>query len=270
MNHFDSVASRFDDQAARWRDLYDDRQDVFSVIHVARRDWALSAVAELDLADGTMVLDAGAGAGGLTTALAQAGLRVVAVDASARMLELTKHAAAERGLGDRVTTVWADATSLPFDNEAFPVVVALGLLPWVSDPDAVLKELCRVTTRGGHVIVNADNFIRLSHALDPRESRRLAPLRATVATILGRSRSTEVLPKGQTADQLRRLVAESGLELIYLRPLGFGPFTFNRRHTLPHSIGRRANRVLQWLADRDVLKLASVSNMHLVLARRSE
>lgn len=268
MIHFDSVVSRFDEQASRWRDLYDDQEDVFSVIHRARRDWAVQAVTALGLPPGTMVLDAGAGAGGLAATFAESGLRVVGVDASARMLDVTNQTASAKGVRERVATVRADASALPFGDGSFPAVVALGLLPWVSDPRAVLNELARVTRSGGQVVVNADNAVRLAHVMDPRENPSLARLRIAVAALLGRSRTPGVLPQGQTAGELCQLVAESGLDLVSIRPLGFGPFTFNRKHTLPHRPGRALNHALQWLADRRLLRLASLGNMHLVLARR--
>lgn len=270
MIHFDSVVSRFDQQASRWRDLYEDQEDIFSVIHRARRNWAVQTVAALDLGPATIVLDAGVGAGGLAAALAESGLRVVGVDASARMLDLANQTASARGVGERVATARVDASALPFDDRSFSTVAALGLLPWVSDAGAVVQELARVTAPGGYVVVNADNAVRLSHLMDPRENPRLARVRITVATWLGRNRTPGVLPHGQRATELRQLVEASGLELVYLRPLGFGPFTFNRDHTLPHRAGRALNLVLQWLADRGLLGLASVSNMHLVLARRPD
>ncbi|HET6625225.1 MAG TPA: methyltransferase domain-containing protein [Nocardioidaceae bacterium] len=267
MAHLERFSDFFDQQASFWRDLYLE-EDVYASIHRERRGWALQKVSELALADDSVVLDAGMGAGGLATTVAEAGLRVVGVDASAGMLSLARKTVRDCDLDDRIVTVHADAEDLPFPDEAFPLVMALGLVPWVDDAGRLVKELARVTAAGGHVILNADNLTRLTHALDPLLNPRLARLRRAVAGALGRGRPHGVRVTLHTRSGFERLLADAGLEILEVRPLGFGPFTVAGTHLLPHSLARGLNRLLQRLADHGIPMVRSTGCQHLVLARR--
>jgi SAM-dependent methyltransferase len=246
--------------------LYDDRE-VFAAIHRARRDWALDAVSIARPASGSWVLEAGVGAGGLAATLAQTGLRVVGLDGSARMLELTAETARADGVGGRVAPVRSDVAALPFRPGSFPVVLALGLLPWVDDPEKVVGELSRVTRPGGHLILTADNSKGLSRRLDPRINPGLARVRRAIKSLLGLPTHRLVAARGQTARELGRLVGSAGLELVDLRTLGFGPFTLAGRRILPTRLELWLDRALQTLADRGALGLRSGGGTHLVVAR---
>lgn len=266
MSHQQLVSTRFDGQAGRWRDLYEGQQDVFADIHRARRAWALRTISRLEPGTDSAVLEAGVGAGGFAASLAATGLRVCGVDGSARMLELTRQSARAGGVDGRVEVVQADASRLPFPDRSFPIVVALGLLPWVDDAGRVLDELARVTAVGGHVVVNTDNPRRLTHALDPRMNPRLARVKQAVASWLGRPHG--VSPRGQTVAQIHGMVERAGLDLVYVHTLGFGPFTIAGHGLLPRRAGRVVNQALQRLADRGAVGLRSAGCMNLVLARR--
>lgn len=266
MNDRRAVATRFDVQAQRWHDLYDDHE-VFAAIHRARRDWALDAVSIARPASGSWVLEAGVGAGGLAATLAQTGLRVVGLDGSARMLELTAETARADGVGGRVAPVRSDVAALPFRPGSFPVVLALGLLPWVDDPEEVIGELSRVTRPGGYLVFTADNSKGLSRRLDPRISPGLAGLRRMIKSLLGRPTHRLVAARGQTARELGQLMRSAGLELVDIRTLGFGPFTFARRRVFPPRLELWLDKALQALADRGVPGLRSGGGTHLVIAR---
>ncbi|MGH3414128.1 MAG: class I SAM-dependent methyltransferase [Marmoricola sp.] len=263
-----ATSAYFDRQAGFWRDLYDDHRDVYALIHGRRREWALHVVDGLGLAAGTPVLDVGAGAGGAATALAQRGLEVTVVDASSEMLALTGQTADRCGVGDQVTRVHADAADLPFPAVGFPLVLALGLVPWVDDAGAVVRELARVTAPGGRVVLSGDNGDRLTHALDPLRNRRLARLRRAVASAVGRAPWAGVRSTTHSAAEMRGLLADAGLVVDEASTLGFGPFTFLGHAVLPHRLGLRVNAFLQRLADRGLPRLRSAGCQHLVVARR--
>lgn len=267
MTHLEKTSSFFDREAPYWRDLYDE-DDVYAVIQRERRSWALQKVDELGLSPGTVVLDAGVGGGGLATALAADGLRVIGIDTSPGMLALTRQAARERRVAGRVVVLPADATDLPFPDESFPLVIALGLVPWVDDAGRLVRELARVTASGGHLILTADNRSRLTHALDPLFNPRLARLRRAVGRLLGRDRSTRVRTTYHTVSGFRQLLSQAGLEILEARSLGFGPFTFAGLAVLPRRVACRAHQVLQRSADRGLPVLRSTGCQHLVLATR--
>jgi SAM-dependent methyltransferase len=110
------------------------------------RQIALECVA---LAGPASVLEVGCGEGELAERLArELGVRLIAVDQSERMVELTR----ARGIDARV----ADAESLPFEDGSFDVVVAAWMLYHVADLDRGLAELTRVLRPGGRLVATTN------------------------------------------------------------------------------------------------------------------
>jgi SAM-dependent methyltransferase len=91
------------------------------------------------------VLEVGPGPGEASERIArQLGAEVVAVDVSARMVELAR----ERGVDARV----GDVQSLPFDDGSFDCALAAWVLFHVPDLDRALSELARVLRPGGRLV----------------------------------------------------------------------------------------------------------------------
>jgi SAM-dependent methyltransferase len=96
--------------------------------------------------EGARVLDVGAGTGAATRAVLAAGAgAAVAVDAAFGML--AHHAA------DRPPAAAGDAVALPFADAAFDAAVAAFSLNHLPEPAAGLREMARVTRRGGPLLV---------------------------------------------------------------------------------------------------------------------
>jgi ubiquinone/menaquinone biosynthesis C-methylase UbiE len=56
----------------------------------------------------------------------------------------------ERAARKRVSFGGGDVQALPFRDESFRLVVALGVVPWVSNPRAALLEMGRVLEPGAY------------------------------------------------------------------------------------------------------------------------
>ncbi len=97
------------------------------------------------------VLEVGCGRGEFAERLAGAGIGVVAVDQSARMVELTRARGVDAGLGD--------VQALPFADGEFDAAVANFVLYHVRDIHRALAELARVLRPGG-TLVAATNGVR--------------------------------------------------------------------------------------------------------------
>lgn len=255
--HDESVRAAFDAEAERWEAYYHDAS-LDGLIYRRRQETALRWVDSLSLPPGAHVLDAGCGAGELTAALAARGLEVDAVDAAPRMVARV----AERSLPGVRATV-AGAAQLPFPVESFDVVVALGLLPWVEDPAAVVTELARVLRPGGHAVLTVDNARRLTYALDPRMSSAARALKRRV----GR-RGTTRLHSLADPESFHALLDAAGLVREASAGVGFGPFTLMAHRVLPSRAGIALDAHLQARADRGGA-LGTRAVHYLVLARKA-
>jgi SAM-dependent methyltransferase len=99
--------------------------------------------------DGDAVLDVGCGTGELTLAAAAAGpaVAVTGVDSSGTYVQ----AAQPRVPADRVRVLLGDAQALEFPDATFDRTLSMLALNFVPDFQAALREMIRVTRRGGIV-----------------------------------------------------------------------------------------------------------------------
>jgi ubiquinone/menaquinone biosynthesis C-methylase UbiE len=119
-----------------------------------RRRAVLEAVAPTT---GESVIDIGTGPGFLALEVATCvgpGGNVVAIDASAAMLELARARCADT---PQVKFETADATKLPVADSCFDVAVSVQVFEYVADVQAALVEMHRVLRPGGRgAIVSTD------------------------------------------------------------------------------------------------------------------
>jgi len=234
--------------AEYWDAIYESTDDVAGHVYRERLERALRYVDEADLEAGALATDVGTGAGLAAVALAGRGFKVLAVDSTERMLELTRERAARFEVAVEVCR--ADATALPAPDESQDLVLALGLLPWVDDTPAVLREFRRVLKPTGRLVVTADNRWRLNELFDPALSAPLTDVRRRARPILralrgGRPSSFEVHRHSQY--ELAQLLAAEGFLVTNSSTVGFGPFTFMRRGVLN---GARGRALSDWLERR--------------------
>jgi len=106
-----------------------------------------------DVRPGMRILDLGCGDGALTEKLIQAGGEVVAVDASASMVQ----AARALGLDARVMS----GEALEFDNE-FDLVFSNAALHWMTDADAVIAGVHRALVKGGRFVAEFGGHLNVA------------------------------------------------------------------------------------------------------------
>lgn len=135
------VAAMFDEVAPRY-----DRTNAILSLRQDHR-WRAHVVRALDVRPGERVLDLAAGTGTSSDPLADAGVRVVACDFSLGMLRAGRSRRPDRVL------VAGDALRLPFADGAFDAATISFGLRNVSEPQAALAELRRVTRHGGRLVV---------------------------------------------------------------------------------------------------------------------
>ena len=135
------------------------------------------------VAEGSRVLDVGAGAGDSTLVAAQrVGFsgRVLATDVSASMLEVAAESARQAGL-DNVDTRVVDAQRLDLDPESFDAAVSRNCLMLIPDYQQALTSIRRVLKPGGRfaaiVFSTPDRcpYLSLPHAIVSRVGRFTSP-----------------------------------------------------------------------------------------------
>ncbi|QII05178.1 demethylmenaquinone methyltransferase [Rhodococcoides fascians A25f] len=134
------VASMFDGVARR----YDITNTVLSFGQ--DRSWRKLTRRALALEPGERVLDLAAGTGVSTVELGRSGAWCVATDFSKGMLQA--------GLQRGVPMVAGDAMALPYADASFDAATISFGLRNVSDFDAGLREIARVTKPGGRLVVS--------------------------------------------------------------------------------------------------------------------
>jgi 2-polyprenyl-3-methyl-5-hydroxy-6-metoxy-1,4-benzoquinol methylase len=264
------VNEHFAEAAPYWRDIYR-QEDVYSRIHQQRNALVLVLVEQLRLPAGSRILDVGCGAGLTTVALAQRGYRLDALDTVPAMLELTRQKAQQAEVSDRVSAGLGDAHQLPYPDESFHVVIAMGVTPFLHSLPVAMREMTRVVTANGYVLVNADNCWRLNYVLDPRLSPLLAAPRRGLKMLLRpegyQSRPAGVLIHRYSRREFDSIIAQSSLQIRHSSMLGFGPFTFFGKE-LPNRIGLKLHGFLQECADQNVPILRSTGSQYIVLAQK--
>lgn len=161
--------------------------------------WADSrdALAELDIASRTLILDVGAGTGELTRVLREeASGDVVAVDADRGLLE---HVDDPRVAGA--------ATRLPFPADSFDLVVCQALLVNLPDPEAALREFARVSSDCVAAIEPDNSAVTIESTVEAESSlaRR------------ARQRYLAGLDTDATLGAARELFGDAGLEGVSVR-----------------------------------------------------
>lgn len=143
----------------RFAGLYDIGQSINGKV---QRRMAKQA-AEL-IPEGAKVLDTAAGTGVLTMAAATKAAEVVCTDLSLPMLDQARAKVKKLGLAN-ISFEARNIFELIDEDETYDIVMAGNVLHLLTDPKAAVRELARVTKRGGLLILPTYTNIRDSAAI---------------------------------------------------------------------------------------------------------
>ncbi|MCR2826307.1 demethylmenaquinone methyltransferase [Microbacterium sp. zg.Y909] len=138
------VSGMFDEVAP----AYDRTNTVLSLGN--DRLWRVATTRAVAPRPGQRILDLAAGTGASSVALAASGAEVVAADFSPGMIAEGRR---RHGSAPNLSFVEADATALPFEDDAFDAVTISFGLRNVNDPKKALAEMLRVTAPGGRLVI---------------------------------------------------------------------------------------------------------------------
>lgn len=108
---------------------------------------------ELALTSGDRLLEVGCGGGAFLAEALRSGCRAAAVDHSPDMVRLAREVNREAVEEGRLEIVEADAAALPFEDAACTCAAMTGVLGFLPDPAAALREIGRVVVPGGRIVV---------------------------------------------------------------------------------------------------------------------
>ena len=147
----------------RMAKLYDELYDTLYWKLYEEIEWQILKNHIGSLGKEAKVLDASGGTGRLTIPLARIGYYVVLLDISIRMLNVTLEKIRGEGVDIYVDVMKGDIRYLNmFEDETFDLVLFLGdPLSYCIDYERAMRELSRVTKRGGKVIVSVDNRLSI-------------------------------------------------------------------------------------------------------------
>jgi SAM-dependent methyltransferase len=226
--HFRALAD-----SGAWASLYEGAETAANTSFRVR----LARTLELIPSEARRVLDIGCGPAPLAPPLVGRGATYVGTDFVASMLREAK----ERNA--LVHLARADAR-LPFRDDAFDAVAALGFVEYLEDPLPSLREMRRVVRSGGTVVVS----IPKRYHIDVVTVGLAAPVRKLAALLWGR-RSDSIRRTLLTTEQLDALAREAGLrpdggEHYHFTPLPYPLTVFAPATAL------RAGRALEYSESR--------------------
>jgi ubiquinone/menaquinone biosynthesis C-methylase UbiE len=169
-----AVQEFFDERSADWADHYDQPARTLSQLDLTARlavaGRMLSGACE-EVPGQASVLEVGCGTGEGACEALNCGASVVATDLSEAMVRETirRHA--------KVRGCAADGEALPFANESFDVVQALGVLEYIDQWEHAASDFRRVLKRGGTLILSIPNRASMFRRLHRLERTLTGPLR---------------------------------------------------------------------------------------------
>jgi len=251
-NSLQEVARKFslEGTADQWDRMYrDETQQLDDYNFRLRRDFTVRQVLAA-ARPGARVLDLGCGAGPVITELRSEGLECVGADYSDDMLEFARQRLRSRSL-DSSGLVRCDGRSTPFPDASFDVVVCLGVISYVEDYEAILREIRRLLRPGGTAIISFRNRLNLLLS-DP-----VALVKHLVRRAL-RARQEEAFKIGRFLDFriVRSRIEALGLRFVKLEGIGFGPFCFAGRPLFSERTSIRISRALTRVLSRLQLRAA--------------
>jgi ubiquinone/menaquinone biosynthesis C-methylase UbiE len=172
-----------------------------------------------ELREDACVLEVAPGPGYLAIELAKRGrFRVVGLDISATFVEIAAENA--RHAGVPVTFQQGDAAAMPFDSDAFDLVVCMAAFKNFSEPVRALAEMHRVLRAGGRAVI-----------IDLRRDAPAAAIRAEVdrmglgpvnALMTKLTFKHVLLKRAYTQEQFRTMAAATPFTHCEVRPDAIG------------------------------------------------
>ena len=227
------IVDHFNTHVTFWHDIYTQANTFTGYSYRKQHEFTLTFIAE-NFPGNSSILDVGCGTGVTLLALAQRGYQTSGVDFASKMIQKAQDLAQEQGLSCDFSVALAD--QLPFPDESFEVVIALGLLPNLRDDSACLAEMRRVLRPHGTFLLSMPNVLGIDRWVGLPRSLPLIlghefrlksrPLGNTMRRILGLRLKEKVVRYGRSVipARYRHHLEHQGFVGVQYHSLTFGPF----------------------------------------------
>jgi 2-polyprenyl-3-methyl-5-hydroxy-6-metoxy-1,4-benzoquinol methylase len=200
----------------RWSSLYTDKVDTRNVHVVTRKIRTLEMLRAVSTGK---LLDIGCGPGVLVEEVLNMGFDYLGMDLAEEMLSEGR---ARWGENQRIAFRTGDIEHIPAEADSFQAVICLGVIEYVSDLVAAIRELKRVLKLGGVAIISNHNKIHIDNLV----ITALTPLRWIVLPVVRRLRTAR-------PDNLRRLLMQPSQLDTLMAEAGFLLDDFALYHFTP-------------------------------------
>jgi len=136
----------------KMRTFFDEVAGRFGRNYVPGKSWKALAEALLRLMPPMVIADLGAGEGAFSLLLAQRAVRVIAVDNSARMIEVGREQAERQGVKNLEYRL-GDMEEVPIENASVDLVFFSQSLHHALHPERAVQEAWRILKPGGRIAI---------------------------------------------------------------------------------------------------------------------
>ncbi len=194
----------------RMRSFFDSMAGRLGKDYVPGKSWKSLAEALLRLMPPMVIADLGAGDGSFALLLSQRAARVIAVDASAKMLEVGRETAVRHGI-DNVEFRLGDMEEVPVEDGAADLVFFSQSLHHALHPERAVLEAARILRPGGRIAILDLARHRFEEARELYADERLGFSEGELTDLLEkagfRNVATSIVDKEQEPPQFQTLLA---------------------------------------------------------------
>jgi ubiquinone/menaquinone biosynthesis C-methylase UbiE len=158
------VTTFFDDSKPWQGDLYQVQGEYFARVIQRRKAYAIDMIRRLPGVPPGRVLDIGCGSGVYLEELLHMGFDGCGMDISDEMLSVTRTRLAGAVAERRLHLAQGDVEHIPFESNAFDLVICIGVFGYLLSDEAAIREILRVLKPGGFFLLNLTNMYSLSDA----------------------------------------------------------------------------------------------------------
>ncbi len=194
----------------KMRSFFDSMAGRLGKDYVPGKSWKSLAEALLRLMPPMTIADLGAGDGASALLFSRNAKTVIAVDASAKMLEVGREMAARHGI-DNVEFRLGDMEDVPIDDGAVDLVFFSQSLHHALHPERAVKEAARILFPGGRIAILDLAKHRFEEARELYADERLGFSEAELVELLENARfrnvSTSIVDRETEPPQFQTLLA---------------------------------------------------------------